>query len=70
MSTLLAQVLSLAWLLTFTKSFASIVSRVVSLLTTRQTSDTNDSANVKSHVSERNLSWQGIRASVNKKLEW
>ena len=49
---------------TFTKSFASLVSRVVGLLTTRQTSDADDFAIVKSHVRE-NLYWQDIRARVN-----
>ena len=53
---------SLACFLAFTKSLASLVSRVVGLVctpqqkpTTRQTSDTNDFINAKRHAKEKPL---------------
>ena len=43
---------SLARLLAFTKSFAWLVCRVVSVLTTRHTSHANDFVNAKNHARE------------------
>ena len=58
-------VFSLAWLLTFTKSFASFFSRIVGLFytgqplsnkpTARPISDANDFVNAKSHAREKPL---------------
>ena len=45
----------LAWLLTFRKSFASLVCRIFRLSTTRQTRHANDFVNAKSHVKEKPL---------------
>ena len=45
----------LAWLLTFTKSFASLVCRIFGLSTTRQTSHAKNFVNAKNHVKEKPL---------------
>ena len=52
-----------SWLLAFTKSFASLVSRVFGLLSTRLTSDANDFVNAKSHAGKKNCA-QGIFAQL------